>query len=429
MKVINSSPISAFGGLNFVFNYLNSLNIDKLLDKVLPELTPQTRYMWSDIFYSHMSIFFCAGNATEDLNHHIKPHLSDNPFVKVPSADRVLARYSELAQGVNTCKTKHGTVLHKYCTNSTLEKLMIEILKKLKVFDSDEITLDYDNTIVFNEKKDSVMTYKKNPGYQPGVCTINERYILDIENRGGNSDAKSFQADTLKRLFELLIREKIRKIDYFRADAASYQYDVITLVESHVNRFYIGCRNDYVEKYYSQITDWQKLDDGSGMEVGSIEIQPFVKSFKKDGKQPKTYRLVVKRKPREDKQLNLFTEGAYQYRSILTNDFEKSAIEAVLFYNQRGNMEQEFDILKNDFGWNMMPFSTMEKNLVFMYFTAIFRNLYNSIIGHFSEKVNFIKPTHRIKAFIFRFITLPAKWIRRGRQRMLRIYTSKDYCL
>ena len=88
-----------------------------------------------------------------------------------------------------------------------------------------------------------------------------------------------------------------------------------------------------------------------------------------------------------------------------------------------------FDIMKNDFGWNAMPFSTMEKNLVFMYFTAIFRNLYNGIIGYFSKKVSFLKPTHRIKAFVFRFVTLPAKWIWQGRQRKLRIYTSKDYCL
>ena len=429
MKVINSSPISAFGGLNFVLNYLNSLKIDELFDKTLPGLAPQTKYLWSDIIYSHLAIFFCGGNATEDLNLHIKPHLLDNPFVKVPSADRVLARYSELGQEVKTCKTKYGTALHKYCTNSTLENLMIEILKKLKVFDSKEITIDYDNTIVFNEKQDSVMTYKKNPGYQPGVCTINETYILYIENRGGNSDAKSFQADTLERLFKLLIHKETRKTDYFRADAASYQYDVVTLVESHVNRFYIGCRNDYVEKYYSQITDWQELDDGSGMEAGSIEIQPFVKSFKKDKKQPQTYRLVVKRKPREDKQLNIFTDGAYDYRSILTNDFEKSTAEVILFYNQRGNMEREFDIMKNDFGWNAMPFSTMEKNLVFMCFTAIFRNLYNGIIGYSSKKVSFLKPTHRIKAFVFRFVTLPAKWIWQGRQRKLRIYTSKDYRL
>ncbi|MFC1226810.1 IS1380 family transposase, partial [Pedobacter sp. BG31] len=84
-----------------------------------------------------------------------------------------------------------------YCTNRTLENFNLEVLKKIGVLDSGELTLDYDNTIIFNEKQDSQMTYKRDYGYQPGVCTINEQFVLYIENRNGNSDAKSFQRDTL----------------------------------------------------------------------------------------------------------------------------------------------------------------------------------------------------------------------------------------
>lgn len=57
------------------------------------------------------------------------------------------------------------------------------------------------------------MSYKKQYGYQPGVCTINEAHILYIENRNGNSDAKSFQIDTLKRFFDLLDAKKVKKIN------------------------------------------------------------------------------------------------------------------------------------------------------------------------------------------------------------------------
>ncbi|MBK6784007.1 MAG: hypothetical protein IPG79_09720 [Saprospiraceae bacterium] len=39
----------------------------------------------------------------------------------------------------------------------------------------------------------------------------------------------------------------ISRIDKFRADAASYQYDVVKLVEKNVTSFYIGARNSYVE--------------------------------------------------------------------------------------------------------------------------------------------------------------------------------------
>lgn len=85
-------------------------------------------------------------------------------------------------------------------------------------------------------------------------------------------------------------------------------------------------------------------------------------------------------------------------------------------------MEKQFDILKNDFGWSKMPFSKLETNTVFLYLTAICRNLYNKIITTFSQRVKVLRPTDRIKKFLFRFIILPAKWIKRSRQYQLRVY-------
>jgi len=50
------------------------------------------------------------------------------------------------------------------------------------------------------------------------------------------------------------------------------------------------------------------------------------------------------------------------------------------------------------------------------------RNLFQYIIEKFSKKVKTLKPNFRIKKFIFRFITIPAKWIKNSRQYKLRIY-------
>lgn len=44
----------------------------------------------------------------------------------------------------------------------------------------------------------------------------------------------------------------------------------------------------------------------------------------------------------------------------MTNDLEMTDDEVVLFYNARGAEEREFDILKNDFGLDKMPFSKLE---------------------------------------------------------------------
>jgi hypothetical protein len=327
------------------------------------------------------------------------------------------------------CRTKRGEVDHIYNTNQVLEKLNIALLKKLGAFDAQELTIDYDNTIIFNEKSDSKMTYKRNPGYQPGVCTINENQVFYIENRNGNSDAKSFQSDTLTRVFKLVKDNNIKTIDHFRADAASYQYDVIELLDKNVKNFYIGCKISYVDKYFIQISNWEPLTsscDGP-IEVGEINIIPFQRQAKIDKRNPKEYRLVVKRKLKEDKQLDLFTMDAFEYSAILTSNKGLSTKDVAHFYNHRGNMEKQFDILKNDFGWNHMPFSKLRQNTVFLYITAICRNLYHNIIRHFSKIIKSLKPTFRVKKFLFRFIILPAKWIRRSRQSYLRIYGEINF--
>jgi hypothetical protein len=424
MKLQNYKAISAFGGINFVFEYLKKNNFDSLFNQNLPVLKNQSKYTWNDIISSLLSIYMCGGDCIEDLQTHLKDHFINNPFVNIPSPDTVLKRLSELLQDSQMCRTKRGEVDHTYNTNQVLEKLNIKLLKKLGVFDVNELIIDYDNTIIFNEKSDSKMTYKRNPGYQPGVCTINENQVFYIENRNGNSDAKSFQSDTLKRVFKLVKNNDLKKIDHFRADAASYQYDVIELLDKNVNNFYIGCKNSYVEKYFIQISNWEPFTTScdESMEIGEINIIPFQRSAKNNKTKPKEYRLVVKRKPKEEKQLDLFTMDVFEYRAILTNNRVLSTEEVANFYNHRGNMEKQFEILKNDFGWKHMPFSKLQQNTVFLYLTAICRNLYHNIITYFSKIIKTLKPTFRVKKFLFRFIILPAEWIKRGRQNCLRIY-------
>jgi len=127
------------------------------------------------------------------------------------SPDTALRRLSQLAEQTQTCVTKRGLVSHQYCTNQTFENFNLEVLKKIGVLDSLELILDYDNTIVFNEKQDSKMTYKSDYGYQLGVYSVNEQFILYTENRNRNSDAKSFQKDTLERIFQLLEKNASKK--------------------------------------------------------------------------------------------------------------------------------------------------------------------------------------------------------------------------
>ncbi len=368
----------------------------------------------------------CAskGDCIEDLGGNFHQHLKNNRYIEVPSPDRVLDRFKELALPKDIFTAKRGTKLHQFSLYHYLNELNLKLLKTIGLSETRSYILDYDNTLIYTNKADSTRTYKANNGYCPGVGIIGHNIVF-IENRNGNSDAKTLQYQTLSRMFTMLKEQNI-KIDAFRADGASYQLDVVELVSQNTNKFYLrACMSGALAKTIALINNWEKVDLGNEIGFrGEIEFTPFIRTLKRNKQldRLKTYRLVVTKVERDDKQINMFTNEAYLYSAILTNDYQKTKNEVAQFYNQRGAIEKEFDALKNDFGWNNLPFSKLEQNTVFLLFTAMCRNLYNYIITKFSKNFKYLKSNFRIKKFIFRFITIPAKWVRSSRRQALRIY-------
>ncbi|EFA45566.1 hypothetical protein HMPREF0645_0009 [Hallella bergensis DSM 17361] len=68
--------------------------------------------------------------------------------------------------------------------------------------------------------------------------------------------------------------------------------------------------------------------------------------------------------------------------------------------------------MNNGFGWDRLPKSFMAENTVFLLLTALIRNFYKAIIQRLDVKKFGLNATSRIKAFVFRSISVPAKWIR-----------------
>ena len=70
----------------------------------------------------------------------------------------------------------------------------------------------------------------------------------------------------------------------------------------------------------------------------------------------------------------------------------------------------------------------MNQNTVFLLITAMAANFYRYIVALPLMPVLFgIKATDRVKSFLFRFIAVPAKWVRTERQYKLNIYSNKPY--
>lgn len=425
MKIEYSKSINPFGGLNFVFDHFDKLGFDKILKKNLPQLAAQSKFDWKDIFYSTFAIYFCGGDCIEDISTHLKEKISDNPFCKIPSPDTIQARFKSLSVPLNTYDSKGGKYEHQFSINQKLNRLNMLLLKRLEVFDAPQLTIDYDNTIISTCKADSRPAYKGGRGYQPGIATINVNHVLYVENRNGNTGANSRQDETLQRLFNLLEENGIKKIANFRADGASYQESVIKTVEKYCDNFFIAIKSYFAEKYVKAVTEWSEFSEVQGVKtyVGHTYYLPFQSHRGKKENWNKTkYRLVIKKIPRKDGQINTLTGEAYDYHGVVTNNEKMSDVEVMRFYHQRGTMEKQIGILKNDYGWKKLPFSKIEYNTVFLIIMGMCNNLYQNVITNFSKKYKGLASHFRIKKFIFRFICIPSKWIKRSRKKRLKIF-------
>jgi hypothetical protein len=420
MKIQNSPAITPFGGLNYVLKEFEGLGLEYILKESLPSLPAQSLYSWKDIFYTYWSVLFCGGDCAEDVAINLNKGLK-TPFMNTPSPDRLLNRLKELEEPKLTIQKNRSLVTNEISTNNRLSLLNIILLKKISLLKAKNHVLDYDNTVIFTDKSDAKMTYKKDKGYFPGVGIIGNS-IVYIENRNGNCAPHSMQDDTIDRMMQLLKSQKI-KVDCFRADSASYQFSTITTARKYFKKIFIRAKiNASTNKAIASIENWKEI--GSGQQQGSIKFIPFSDAARRASQEDllEEYRLIVTRETRRDGQLNLFTGDCYEYKALITNDFEMHDDQAIEFYNQRGKQEREFDILKNDFAWNKIPFSKLEQNTVFLYITAMCRNIYQYIICRFSKMFKHLSSHFRLKKFIFRFICIPAKWVNSSRQLKLRMY-------
>ena len=412
---IKSEKLTPFGGIFSIMEQFDS-TLSSIIDSTLGLRSKQYGYQYSEIIRSLMSVYFCGGSCIEDVTTHLMYHLSLHPTLRTCSSDTILRAIKELTQEHISYTSDTGKN-YDFNTADTLNTLLLNCLLTTGQLKEDgEYDVDFDHQFIETEKYDAKPTYKKFLGYRPGVAIIGDM-IVGIENSDGNTNVRFHQQDTLKRIFERLERNNL-VINRFRADCGSCSEEIVEEVEKHCKSFYI--RANRCSSLYDDIfalRGWKTEEiNGIEFELNSILVGKW---------KGKAYRLVIQRQKRMDADLDLW-EGEYTYRCILTNDYESSVREIVEFYNLRGGKERIFDDLNNGFGWDRLPKSFMAENTVFLLLTALVRNFYKFIMERLEVKKFGLKATSRIKAFVFKFITVPAKWIRTSRQFILNIYTDNQ---
>ncbi|MCP4176683.1 MAG: hypothetical protein GY756_02860 [bacterium] len=69
----------------------------------------------------------------------------------------------------------------------------------------------------------------------------------------------------------------------------------------------------------------------------------------------------------------------------------------------------------------------MNENTVYLIVMAIGRAVYQWLINRYSKVFPSLKPKYRIKKFIFRFITVCAKWVKGQRGEKLIVLDQRPY--
>lgn len=396
-KVTNSKKkVNPFGGLFFVINELKNKGIAKLIDSHLGKRVKQAKYSYSDILLNWSYCNLCGAERLEDIE-----KLRSSLDMKLPSHDALGTVMKSFSKKLDIQNNNEFSI-HKPLNNLMINTaLSLGLLNKKKAY-----TLDYDNTIIEHDKYDKKLTYKMIKGYQPGVSFIGKIPVY-IEGRNGNSNANYQITETVERSVDLLQENGVR-IKSFRSDSAAYVRSIFQLMQERGIDFFIRARRSpRINVMCTDLLGWETISMyGREFQTKSVEYTP--------SRSDESYRMVLYKTEDRD---------AWKYFSIITNNRSMSEYEIIKFYNMRGDIERNFDDLKNNFNWHRLPFSFLNENTVFMIISAITSIIYQYLIQKFSGKVDFVKRTYRLRRFIYHFITCSAI-LNNGQ---LQMFTDRDY--
>ena len=427
-----SDNINPFGGLFSIFKTFDKSGVRNVIDRTLGPRGTLLAFSHGDIFASLLGCYLTGGDCIEDVMD-IKPFW-DGHGIRIASSDTIERALRKLSEE-NTSHSSESGKTYKFNVASRMNSLMLKCMKVTgQLNPGDSIDLDFDHQFIPAGKKDAEYSYKNAFGYFPGVASVGG-LIVGIENRDGNTNVKFHQKDTLERIFGRLENESRVLVRNFRADCGSFSEDIITYVSEHCEHFYIRANNCGSRRTeFMEHEDWTEVEIRNSADKGTGHIHCGVTSFKWGSfLSDRNLRLVVQRTKLSDEvageESNSLFGTEYVYRCILTNDWDNSEKAIIEYYNKRGASERNFDCQNNDFGWAHLPFSFLKENTVFLIATAILKNFYLYFLDMLHGRAEGIDCSTRIKRFVRKFVTVPAKWTRSARTDVLTLYTKRQIYL
>jgi hypothetical protein len=415
----------------------------------------QAKYSYEEAIIAWILTAFCGGTRLDHISK-VKNQLAVFPNLNIPSNDTLGRVMKQLATDVATQRSithkREATIVYThYNNNLKMNRMLVKATKKMGALkEGCPYTLHIDATFIETNSAGAVMSSEKaKNGYNPMVCLINNMPVF-ISMRNGNSNAGFQIAEALEICLNILAENKIR-IGKVISDGAGYNRAFIDLLHKRGIKFNIHTpSNSNFKVMFNKIDDcdeWKtvELETGHGFRTCQVADIPY----KMTGSENE-FRLIVARVPNnnspnfyknaEEKeereqiaqkmkllgnrrllkgenktyQLGKWKKHKdYRLKLIITNDRTKSPRDLVLEYNKRGNAERQFDAMKNNFAWNLPPFSSMTANAVFFIIAALANNVFRAVLMSFKNKIPQLKITFRFPEFKKVFIDVICMYLRR----------------
>lgn len=244
-----------------------------------------------------------------------------------------------------------------------------------------EVMLDFDDTVctVFGNQEGSACGYNPRyngrPSFKEKVGIISQtNELLDLTLEAGNHHSNfnflEFLESCIATLPKSWYLKRIRadrgffdQKNFEYCEQNGYEYIIKAKMQKGVQRIV-----DYVNENQEQYP-WTPIDKTFSV----TEITIPLKSWSKE----RRFILIRKRLPKTEDNQMIFDEFTYEYQAIVTNVDYLTAEEIFNDYNQRCNVENKIDELKQGFAFDQNSQINHKCNELFLLIKMIAYNLHN----------------------------------------------------
>jgi len=391
--------------------YLKAIQVDQLCNTYLPVPQSNRGYMPFEHMQPLLLMLHSGGRVLDDLR-----MIHKDKAIK----ETLKIKRMPISESVGKWITRHG-LQGIYGIESVNRKLLQRHLKSV----DEPLVLDIDASVIFSQKSTAETTYKMQSGYTPMIGHINGGYVIHSEFRSGNIAPADNNLTFIKRCEAQLPKDK--KLQYLRADSASYQAKLFDYCEENDITYTIGANLDRsVYTNIKEIKEWQAFQTKEGTTHHfKEEVAELIHTMQDTHH---AFRMIVVKKTVTpvlpglwdmlsiEEKLDLERE---HYYVIATNaDESMSAQDVVMFYRKRGDTsENQIKELKNGFNLNYLPSSNFISNAFYFQVGVLAYNLF--IL--FKKMLKDSWHRHTVATMRYKFYRLAGKVVKHSRKIILKV--------